>query len=57
MTCSELMGLLERSKPLALPMHERPLADVSVALQDLHDGRVVGRIVLNATTEPMTSAL
>ena len=51
------MGLLERSKPLALPMHERPLADVSVALQDLHDGRVVGRIVLNATTEPMTSAL
>ena len=48
---SELLALLERSKPLTLPMHERPLAQASAALQDLHDGKIVGRVVLNATNE------
>jgi len=52
----EMMLLLERSDPLTLPIQERRLADANAAVQDLQAGRIVGRVVLNASAET-TSAL
>ena len=42
----EVLALARAGKVRPVPVHERPLAEASAALDDLRAGRVVGRIVL-----------
>ncbi len=42
----ELIGLVRQNKVKAIPVAERPLADVNAALDDLRAGGVVGRTVV-----------
>jgi D-arabinose 1-dehydrogenase-like Zn-dependent alcohol dehydrogenase len=42
----ELMALVARAKADHIPIATRPFADANAALDDLRDGRVVGRTVL-----------
>ena len=42
----ELIGLVRQNKVKAIPIAERPLADVNAALDDLRAGGVVGRTVM-----------
>jgi D-arabinose 1-dehydrogenase-like Zn-dependent alcohol dehydrogenase len=42
----ELVALVKRTRMRAIPVKCRPLTEVNEALQDLRDGRVVGRTVL-----------
>jgi propanol-preferring alcohol dehydrogenase len=42
----ELVALVKRTQMRAIPVKCRPLTEVNEALQDLRDGRVVGRTVL-----------
>ena len=42
----ELMELVETGKVAAIPTRSRPLADAQTVLNDLRDGRAVGRMVL-----------
>jgi D-arabinose 1-dehydrogenase-like Zn-dependent alcohol dehydrogenase len=53
-----LMTLLDGAGGGApIPLHERPLADVSAALQELRQGTVVGRLVIRTGAEASPSAL
>jgi alcohol dehydrogenase, propanol-preferring len=45
---NELMALARAGKVASPPIHERPLAEVQAALDDLRAGRIVGRTVLIA---------
>jgi D-arabinose 1-dehydrogenase-like Zn-dependent alcohol dehydrogenase len=42
----ELIGLVRQNKVKAIPIAERPLADVNAALDDLRAGGIVGRTVV-----------
>lgn len=42
----ELLELVRRTGPPPIPVRTRPLEDVNAALDDLRDGKVVGRVVL-----------
>ena len=42
----KLMRLVETGTVSAIPVHPRPLADAQAVLNDLRDGRAVGRMVL-----------
>ena len=42
----ELIALVKRTRMAAIPVTRRPLVEANAALRDLHDGKVVGRIVL-----------
>ena len=42
----ELVALVKRTRMVATPVTRRPLAEVNAAMQDLHDGKVIGRTVL-----------
>ncbi len=42
----ELIALARSGKFSAIPLHERPMAQAQVALDDLRAGKVVGRLVL-----------
>jgi alcohol dehydrogenase, propanol-preferring len=42
----ELLELVRRSGPPAVPLRTRPLEEVNAALDDLNAGKVVGRVVL-----------
>jgi alcohol dehydrogenase, propanol-preferring len=44
----ELMAMAIAGKVTPPPIHERPLGDAQAALDDLRNGRVVGRVVLTA---------
>jgi D-arabinose 1-dehydrogenase-like Zn-dependent alcohol dehydrogenase len=42
----ELLDLVREKKIAPIPTHDRPLAEAQAALDDLREGRVVGRTVL-----------
>ena len=42
----ELVALVKRTRMAAIPVTRRPLAEANSAMRDLHDGKVVGRIIL-----------
>jgi alcohol dehydrogenase len=42
----EMMALARAGKVLAVPITERPLDAAQASLDDLRNGRVVGRVVL-----------
>lgn len=44
----ELIDLVKTGKVKEIPVESRPLSAVAQSLQDLHDGKVTGRIVLDA---------
>jgi alcohol dehydrogenase, propanol-preferring len=43
---AELLDLVRRTGAPEVPVATRPLADVNAALNDLRDGRVIGRVVI-----------
>jgi propanol-preferring alcohol dehydrogenase len=45
----ELLELVNRKGMPTVPVRRRPLEDVSAALEDLRQGRIVGRVVLTAS--------
>jgi alcohol dehydrogenase/propanol-preferring alcohol dehydrogenase len=42
----ELLDLVHEKKIAPIPTHDRPLGEAQAALDDLREGRVVGRTVL-----------
>ena len=45
---NEVMALARAGKLAPPPIRERPLGEAQAALDDLRNGRVVGRVVLSA---------
>ncbi|MDH3231992.1 MAG: alcohol dehydrogenase [Alphaproteobacteria bacterium] len=43
---AELMALVREGKVKPMPVAERPLADVAQMVEDLRDGKIVGRVVV-----------
>lgn len=42
----ELVKLVKRTAMSAIPVTRRPMSEINSAMQDLHDGKVIGRTVL-----------
>lgn len=42
----DLLDLVQRRRPVTVPLCCRPLTEAHEALEDLHEGRVVGRVIL-----------
>ena len=42
----ELLGLVKEGKIDPIPIEHRPLTEASLTLDELRDGKVVGRVVL-----------
>ena len=54
---AELLDLVKRRGAPPVPIRTRPLDDVNEALNDLRDGKVVGRVVLTSAGNVPTSAV
>ncbi|MNG29164.1 hypothetical protein D3C84_1145460 [compost metagenome] len=42
----ELVKLVKRTGMSAIPVTRRPMSEINAAMQDLHNGKVIGRTVL-----------
>jgi len=47
---AELLDLVKRTGAPDVPVTTRPLAQVNAALNDLRDGKVIGRVVITPQT-------